>query len=150
MGKKRGFTLVEVLVVMAIVAVLLGLLLPFLSRAHEQALTTQCLSNLRQDALAWTQYARDHNDQMFYTPPAMANTSDTANSIEHLGLFQYCPQVSFWRCPADTTTGVPSTHDPQSTFPQCRSHPCPIIPMAEDPPYHDDRTIQREPGGNDA
>ena len=43
-----GFTLVELLVVIAIIALLAALLLPALSQARQQARTARCVSNLRQ------------------------------------------------------------------------------------------------------
>ena len=59
---RRGFTLVELLVVIGIVAVLVGILLPTLSKARESAARAACLSNLRQLHLLLVQYA-DANRQ---------------------------------------------------------------------------------------
>jgi len=58
--KKQGFTLIELLVVMVIIALLVGLLLPALARAKEEARKTQCRSNLKQIGLAIEMYCNDN------------------------------------------------------------------------------------------
>lgn len=58
-----GFTLVELLVVIAVIALLAGMLMPALARASHRARQTQCLGNLRQVGVAFTVYLSDHNEQ---------------------------------------------------------------------------------------
>ena len=58
--KSRGFSLIELLVVVAIIAVLAALLLPSLRAAREAARRAVCLSNLHQIGMGALQYALDH------------------------------------------------------------------------------------------
>jgi len=57
-----GFTLVELLVVVAIIGILIAVLLPALSRARESARLIQCMSNARQITVATHQYAVNNDD----------------------------------------------------------------------------------------
>ena len=61
-----GFTLLELLTVVAVIGVLAGLLLPALSRARERARGIGCLSNTRQLQLAWQLYAGDNSESLPY------------------------------------------------------------------------------------
>ena len=61
----RGFSLVELLVVLAIVAILAALILPALSRAKERGRRAVCLNNLSQILKSCTMYAMDNQDKFF-------------------------------------------------------------------------------------
>jgi prepilin-type N-terminal cleavage/methylation domain-containing protein/prepilin-type processing-associated H-X9-DG protein len=62
-----GFTLVEMLVVIAVIAILAAILLPALSQAKDKGKTVACLNNLKQLQLAINMYADEHEDEL---PPA--------------------------------------------------------------------------------
>lgn len=61
---RAAFTLVELLVVMAIIALLAALVLPALAGSKEKSRSIQCLNNLRQWGLAYRLYADDNNDYL--------------------------------------------------------------------------------------
>src|SRR5688500_2704556 len=57
---RRGFTLVELLVVIGIIALLVSMLLPALNKAREAAMRASCLSNLKQIATLLNMYATEY------------------------------------------------------------------------------------------
>lgn len=98
--KRRGFTLVELLIVVGIIAVLLAILLPALTKARDAAWRAACASNLQQWGAALTSYAMDNQGQMMETSRYYNN-------------FSAYPDIAFvYRQPAP---GTNSTNTPQAT-----------------------------------
>src|SRR6478609_2793891 len=78
--RRRGFTLTELLVAIAIIAMLVGLLLPVVSRAREAANRVTCLSNLRQLATATLAYVSENGQRL---PEAGTSNTDDAPYSPH-------------------------------------------------------------------
>lgn len=62
----KAFTLIEVLVVIAVIAILLAIFIPAMNAARERAQRAVCLSNLRQLTVAWIAYADEHDGRLVY------------------------------------------------------------------------------------
>lgn len=75
---RKAFTLIELLVVISIIALLIAILLPALSKAQESARITQCASNLHQQGIATFTYA---NDNQFALPYVMKNLANPYSMV---------------------------------------------------------------------
>jgi prepilin-type N-terminal cleavage/methylation domain-containing protein/prepilin-type processing-associated H-X9-DG protein len=134
---RTGFSLIELVVVLAIVAVLIGLLLPAVQKARDAAVRTQCLNNLKQIGLALHSYHEAHGQ----LPPGLMSDDGVAPQPYlswNARLLPFLEQEPLWReveaafekdrnflsipphthratvvaafaCPADPRAGQPST-----------------------------------------
>ena len=99
-GQARGFTLVEMLVVVAVLAMLSALLLPVLARARSAGRRTVCKSNLSQLGKAVQMYVTDHG----FLYPVVAPRPTLAPAMARLRdvLAPYAADSRVMKCPADT------------------------------------------------
>ncbi len=119
---RKAFTLIELVVVIAVMTLLLALLLPALGAAREQARRAACLSNLRQLTMAWIAYAHQ-NDGRLVSGVAFQRRDDTPD-VENLegwmgmafyfggnrsallrdsekgALWPYTQNIDLYRCPS--------------------------------------------------
>ncbi len=129
----KGFTIVELLVVISIIALLIGILLPAIGKARDKARTTTSVSNLRQLAIAHNAYAGDWEDAQMslarYNISAYGSWDAYNDAIGYLGADEdritgHPPQVAGWG--VHQTTGE---HRPYSWWPSDPAHHFALEPI---------------------
>jgi len=97
--KKKGLTLVELLIVMAIITVLSSLIFVVVSEIKNRIYTTQCMSNLHQIGLALRMYAHDWNG---FAPPYSTEWRIRSQASQLVAaLNPYLKNEPIWFCPLD-------------------------------------------------
>lgn len=91
---RSGFTLIEILIVLAIIALLAAILFPVFAKVRERGRTTACASNMRQIGTAFAMYTADHDGWM----PLITYTSQVCAWPDRLLPYIKSNQI-FW-CPS--------------------------------------------------
>lgn len=115
--QRNGFTLIELMVVISIIALLLSLLIPSLSRARESVKQVICRNNMRSIWTGVLQYAFNHKDRVPFAedinlidPNADPFAPESKASIGRI-LKEYVPDGS-WKCPG-AIAGYPELAGPE-------------------------------------
>lgn len=113
--KRPGFSLIEMLVVVAIMGVLVAILVPVATRSLAKGREAKCVSQLRQIALGTFAYARDNRGQMpprgAASWPGMTNVNPVFSDF--IGPYLQAAtanQTTIWRCPDDKRTAAISSY----------------------------------------
>lgn len=99
-GTSRGFTLLELLVVIGIVALLAVLVTPAVSRIGARSRSTACVSNLRQLGVALNLYLTEHDNAMPVMESGRRSRDEEVPVIDNT-LSSYLQDSAVFACPAD-------------------------------------------------
>lgn len=119
-ARKSGFTLVELLVVVGVIAILMSILLPALARARESAATVKCAANLRSIGQGLMQYAANNNQYLplayEYRGQSIDYTTNTETpATATWGYIHWSSHImgtvspEAFKCPSIANGGLPAT-----------------------------------------
>lgn len=109
---KRAFTLIELMVVVAIIGILSALLLAALSRAKEKAYRAQCVNNLKQLGLGIQMYADDHHDQL--PGPVWQGLCENYDNLDNTRILYYTAAYTGLPTPSLTPHYAPLARCPSA------------------------------------
>jgi prepilin-type N-terminal cleavage/methylation domain-containing protein len=120
--QSAAFTFIELLVVLAVIALLAAIVLPVLASTTESSLRTQCLNNLRQIGIGMTLYANDNHDTLIPAKPSdndggsgnppfvqYAISTTYASAVKSVGIPFATNAPSVWSCPEIPGLPYPDT-----------------------------------------
>lgn len=114
LSSRKGFTLIELMIVIAIIAILAAILVPNFIRARAQGQLTSCKSNLKNIATALEMYSTDHNGQ--YPKPGDWSSNNSVNRRAASGglLGAYLKQIPTCAGSGSSNYMYTSTHNPDT------------------------------------
>ncbi len=131
---RRAFTLIELIVVIAIISILAAILFPVFAQARDKARGAACMSNMKQIGLAVQQYVQDYDERLFFRASKDSTAANlgkirsgavipgtdtvaTASAQWYNVLMPYIKSTDVYNCPSDTAPTASATPD-GSTLPR--------------------------------
>jgi prepilin-type N-terminal cleavage/methylation domain-containing protein len=110
--KRSAFTLIELLIVIAIIAILAAILFPVFARAREKARQVTCVSNLKQLGTAQMMYVQDYDETLMMAQSGSFRWPQLLSAYVKMRAFVFCPSARYSLPIAGTLTYQDTITDP--------------------------------------